>query len=80
MPYKSKESATEANKGKPTNTEHSKAETKELDSKKLKENEAIRSKYTDKEGEPDPDAVNVSNKNRNTNKPDIDKPAYGSSK
>lgn len=80
MPYKSKQSETEANKGKPSQTGHSKAETKEVDSKHLEENEEIRNKYTDKEGEPDPDALNIAHKNRNTNKPDIDKPAYGSSK
>jgi hypothetical protein len=80
MPYKSKQSNTEANKGKPTNTEHSKAETKELNSDELQENEEIRNRYTDEEGEPDPNALNISHKNRNTNKPNIDKPAYGSSK
>lgn len=79
MPDKSKQSNTESSKGKPTNAEHFKAEIKELDSDKLKENEEIRKKYTDKDGKPDPDAVNITNQNRNTDKPDIDKPAYGSS-
>lgn len=80
MPYKSKQSETEANKGKPTQNEHSKASIKETDSKKLKEEENIRGKYADKEGEPDPDKVNIAHKNRNLNKPQIDKPAYGSSR
>ena len=80
MPYKSRQSGTEANKGKPTQNEYSKASIIETDSNKLKEEENVRSKYADKEGEPDPDKVNIAHKNRNTNKPQIDKPAYGSSK
>jgi hypothetical protein len=80
MSHKNKQSDTKSNKGEPTKTEHSKAETKELDSKKLKEDKEISNKYTDKEGKPDPDAVNITNRNRNTDKPEIDKPAYGSSK
>jgi len=80
MPYHSKETNTEANKGKPTENEHSKASVKETNSHNQKESEKVSRKYTDKNGAPDPDKVNVTNKNRNTDKPDIDKPAYGSSK
>jgi hypothetical protein len=79
MPYKSKQDGG-VDKGKPSGQGKDKAATKEVDPKKLKREEEMRKKYTDKEGNPDPDKVNVKHPNRNTDKPDIDKPAYGSSK
>lgn len=79
MPYKSKQDGG-VDKGKPSGRGKDKAATKEVDPKKLKREEEMRKKYADKEGNPDPDKVDVKNKNRNTRKPDIDKPAYGSSK
>lgn len=79
MPYKSKQESGE-HKGKPSQTEKSKAEVKSVDSDELDREEEMRKKYADEKGNPDPDKVNVTHKNRNTNKPDIDKPAYGKSK
>lgn len=71
MPYKSKQEGG-VSKGKPSQTEKDKAATKEVDDEKLDRNEEMREKYADK--------VDIKHRNRNTNKPDIDKPAYGSSK
>ena len=78
MPYKSKQDGGES-KGRPAGEGKSKASTKKVDTENLKRAEEMREKYTDKEGNPDPDKVNVKHPNRNTDKPDIDKPAYGSS-
>lgn len=79
MPYKSKQEGG-VSKGKPSHTEKDKSEVKEVDEKALERNEAIRDQYTDEEGNPDPDKVRMTNQNRNQDKTDIDKPAYGSSK
>jgi hypothetical protein len=79
MPYKSKQEGG-VSKGKPSQTEKDKAAIKEVDDEKLERNEEMREKYADKDGNPDPDKVDIKHRNRNTNKPDIDKPAYGSSK
>lgn len=79
MPYKSKQDGG-VDKGKPSQTEKDKSEVKELDSEMLERTEKISDKYADDEGNPDTDKIWVTNRNRNTDKPDIDKPAYGSSK
>lgn len=79
MPYKAKNDGG-VSKGKPSETEKDKSEVKEVNSEKLEETEEIHDKYADDHGDPDPDKVYVTNRNRNTDKPDIDKPAYGSSK
>ena len=79
MPYKAKNDGG-VSKGKPSQTEKDKSEVKEVDSEKLEETEEIHDKYTDDHGDPDQDKVYVTNRNRNTDKPDIDKPSYGSSK
>lgn len=78
MPYKSKQDSGE-HKGKPSEREKSKG-IKDVNPEELERSEKIRKKYTDKEGNPDPDKVHVANKNRNTDKENIDKPAYGGSK
>lgn len=79
MPYKAKNDGG-VNKGKPSQTEKDKSEVKELNSEEFERTEKIEDKYTDDNGDPDTDKVWVTNKNRNTDKPDIDKPAYGDSK
>ncbi|HEX8548017.1 MAG TPA: hypothetical protein VF691_13735 [Cytophagaceae bacterium] len=79
MPYKAKQTNTKSPMGSPSHTEHSKAETKVLDNEKLEATEEIRMKYTDENEEPDPKVLNISHKNRNLDKPNIDKPAYGGS-
>ncbi len=78
MPYKSKNDGG-VSKGKPSGSEKDKAEVKQQDSDALEREERIANKYTDEEGNPDTDKLYVTNRNRNTDKPDIDKPAYGSS-
>lgn len=68
------------NKGKPsTDRDKDKASVKDLkETKEERErDEELRDEYTDGQGNPDPDKVPVNNPNRNTNKPDIDKPDYG---
>lgn len=77
MPYKSKRSETEANTGKPSDLGHSKAEVKTVDEEEFEQQETLKEKYAKEDGNPDPDKVYITNRNRNTNKPDIDKPAYG---
>lgn len=79
MPYKAKQDGG-VNKGKPSQTEKDKSEVKEVNVDALEQSEELENKYTDDEGNPDTDKIWVTNPNRNTNKPDIDKPAYGSSK
>ncbi len=79
MPYKAKNDGG-VSKGKPPETEKDKSEVKELNSEELERSRKIEDKYTDEEGNPDTDKIWVTNQNRNTNKPDIDKPTYGSSK
>ncbi|GAB3182261.1 hypothetical protein [Telluribacter humicola] len=78
MPYKSKQPGS-ASKGAPTQAEKSKASSKIVDSDTLDERQEIRDKYTDKNGQPDPDVVPVNNPNRNTDKEKTDQPAYGGS-
>lgn len=79
MPYKSKQPGG-VDKGKPSQTEKDKSEVKRVNPDEMDRTEEMRKKYADEDGNPDPDQVNITNKNRNTNKPDIDKPAYGDSK
>lgn len=79
MPYKSKQSETEANKGKPGDAGQEKAGIKNVDVENHEQEEMLSERYTKDDGAPDPDQVYVTNRNRNTNKPDIDKPAYGGS-
>lgn len=79
MPYKAKNDGG-MHKGQPSQTEKDKSEVKELDSENLKRANEISDEFTDDNGDPDADRVWVTNRNRNTDKPDIDKPAYGSSK
>jgi hypothetical protein len=79
MPYKAKNEGG-VSKGKPSQTEKDKSEVKEVNSDKLEETDEFQDKYADDHGEPDPDKVYVTNRNRNTDKPDIDKPSYGSAK
>ncbi|MFP4096773.1 MAG: hypothetical protein ACLFUB_19985 [Cyclobacteriaceae bacterium] len=65
------------NKGKPGSGMQDKAETKTVRNKEdLEREEELREKYTDEENNPDPEAVPVSNPNRNKNKVDIDKGSY----
>ncbi len=65
------------NKGKPGSTIQDKAETKTIKNKdELEREEEMREKYTDEENNPDPEAVPVSNPNRNTNKEKIDNGSY----
>lgn len=79
MPYKSKQEGG-AHKGSPSQTEKSKAQVKEVDEDELERTEEFRDRYADDEGNPDPKKVKIAHGNRNTDKPDIDKPAYGNSK
>ena len=79
MPYKSKQSETEANKGKPAEAGNAKAGIKTVDVENQEQEEVLNERYTKVDGTPDPDQVYVTNRNRNRNKPDIDKPAYGGS-
>jgi len=65
------------NKGKPGGTIQDKAETKTVKNKEdLEREEELREKYTDGENNPDPEAVQVSNPNRNTNKEKTDNGRY----
>ncbi|MDQ3536592.1 MAG: hypothetical protein M3421_13305 [Bacteroidota bacterium] len=79
MPYKAKNDGG-VSKGKPSQTEKDKSEVKEVNSAHLEQTEELENKYVDEDGNPDADQVWVTNRNRNTDKPDIDKPTYGSSK
>ena len=76
MPYKSKQPGG-ASKGAPTQAEKDKSEVKELNSEERERLNDIEDTYADENGNPDPDVVHVMHPNRNTDKPDIDKPAYG---
>ena len=68
-------------KANPSDTGKDKAAFKEVNpSKGLKKEEKITKKYTDEDGEIPSHLKKGANPNRNTDKPDIDKPAYGSSK
>ena len=64
-------------KSNPTDSGKSKASIKVApDAEALKRQEEIEEKYLDEDGNPAPDLLRGSNPNRNTDKPDIDKPAY----
>ncbi|MBB5283539.1 hypothetical protein HNQ92_001665 [Rhabdobacter roseus] len=76
MPYKSKQPGG-ATKAGPTQTEKDKSEVKELNSDERERLNDIEDTYADENGEPDPSVVHVLHQNRNTDKPDINKPAYG---
>ncbi len=66
-------------KGKPSDSGKSKAEVKKVTEKDaLDRSEEITEKYLDEEDTPGQN-VRQLHRNRNTDKPDIDKPAYGSS-
>ncbi len=65
------------NKGKPASTKQDKAESKTVKNKEaLEKEEEMREKYTDEENNPDPEAVPVSNPNRNTDKEKTDNGKY----
>jgi hypothetical protein len=68
-------------KANPSDTGKDKASIKKGGtSEELKKEEKITEKYTDEGGEIPSHLKKGANPNRNTDKPDIDKPAYGSSK
>ena len=67
-------------KANPSDSGHDKATIKEgKTTEELKKEEEIRAEHTD-DGEIPSHLKRGANPNRNTDKPDIDKPAYGSSK
>ena len=76
MTNQSSKQMASSQKGKPSGEGKSKAATKTItDADNSDQQEEIREKYT--EGPDEPAAnVRVTNPNRNTDKPDIDKPAY----
>lgn len=80
MPYKSTINKGKQEKGKPTESPgRDKASVKDVKKTKeeLNKEDELRDQYTDDQGNPDPDKVRVKNPNRNTDKPEIDKPDYG---
>ncbi|SDM32685.1 hypothetical protein SAMN05421823_11297 [Catalinimonas alkaloidigena] len=68
---------SEPGKANPSDAGKSKASVKEApDQQELEREEEIREKFMDDRGEVVPDAKRGSNPNRNTDKPDLNKPAY----
>lgn len=77
MSQRDTQNTGQENKGKPSDTMQDKAETKTVKNKEdLEREEELREKYTDGENNPDPEAVPVSNPNRNTDKEKIDNGSY----
>jgi hypothetical protein len=73
----SRNNSSPQRKGNPSDTGQSKAEVKGTpDDEQLKREQEIIDKYGSELDEMQPDVLRGSNPNRNTQKPDIDKPAY----
>ena len=62
-------------RGNPSDEGKQKAQIKDANSEKTDRNEEMRRKYMES-GDNPTEKVKVTNPNRNTDKPDIDKPAY----
>lgn len=63
-------------KGNPGDYGKSKASIKSVDPENVDEKEKVKKKHTEGHDKVGPDALKGSNPNRNTDKPDIDKPKY----
>ncbi len=81
MAQRSKNTTGKQEKGKPSaKPGQDKAGIKDFDeTQNLEREDELRDKYTDEQGNPDPDKVPVKNPNRNTDKTKTDQPKYGGS-
>jgi hypothetical protein len=78
MPYKSNNTSKQSKRPGGDPAGRGVEGMKDIDAESsLKAMDELGEKYTDENGEPDIGPTTGSHPNRNTNKPNIDKPAYG---